>query len=69
MSNYIANIQYNGRMSYRHGYHGLCHAAAKSRFEKWCDREDMLREVSKLPPSERRAALRRMERECRERGQ
>lgn len=68
MPDYTADIQYNGRMSYRYGYHGQCHAAAKSRFEKRCDREDMLREVSKLPPSERRAALRRMERERRERG-
>lgn len=59
-----SDIQYKGVMKYGTGYHHV--AAGKNGVDKRLDWEDMLKEVTKLPPSERKAALSELKRKAKE---
>lgn len=56
-----SDIQYKGTMNYRSGYTHV--ATGKNGVDKQLDREDALKEISKLPPEERKAALAEWKRE------
>lgn len=56
-----SDIQYNGVMAYRRGYR---HATSKDSVPLYT-RDDLLREVCKYPPAERRARLAEMKKELR----
>lgn len=56
-----SDIQYKGTTNYRSAYTHV--ATGKNGVDKQLDREDALKEISKLPPEERKAALAEWKRE------